>query len=592
MNGETQHRLAAIVAADVVGYSRLISADEAGTLAAMRAHRAELWDIETKARGGRVVGTAGDSLLFEFPSAVAAVECCVAIQRGMAARNAGTAEDRRIRLRIGVNLGEVVVDGDDIHGDGVNIAARLEAEAEPDGLCLSDDVVRQVRGRLALDFTGGDEQALKNIAVPVRTWHWREDAAPGAVDDGPDETPTAPPAIPDKPSIAVLPFNNMSGDPEQEYFSDGISEDLTTALSRFAGLFVIARNSAFRYKGETVDVKRVGQELGVRYVLEGSIRHAGDRVRVNAQLIDAEDDRHVWAERYDRQIDDVFELQDDIVASIAAAVGPEVTLAEIERVRTRRPKTLDAWDLYLRAMSAFHRMTKDDIVEAIDRLDQAIGIEADFANAYAFKSLCHAHDGMYGWVKPASMGFTMALSAAEDAVRLAPANPEAHYALAFVLSTTGKPESAVTAARRAVDLNPNFAEAYGILGLALTFSGDLEGGLAACKQAMRSNPRDGRGRLLLNGMGHAYYMLGDYENAIEVSNRQLQLDSSNYGALVTLAGTYARLDRMDDARRHAEQLLRLIPRFNLRALRKNPMFVRPEHIEKLVEGLRLAGVPE
>lgn len=355
---------------------------------------------------------------------------------------------------------------------------------------------------------------------------------------------------------------------------------------------MIARNSAFTYKGEVVNVKRVGQELGVRYVLEGSVRRASDRVRINAQLVDAETDRHVWAERFDRQIDDVFELQDDIVASIAATVGPEITLAEIERARGKRPGTLGAWDHYLRAIAAYQKMTKDDIADAISLLEEAITTDPEFANAYALLGLCHAQIGVYGWVKPVRQAYEEARRMAEEALRLEPTSPEANRALAFVLMATGNAEHAVTAARRAIDLNPSFAEAHAVLGQALIFCGDLEEGLAACHRAARNNPRDTRGSWLLDAMGHAYFMLGDYEQAIDVSKKAQHQFPSLLGAIVTLAGSYAQLGRNEEAKRYIDDLLRLVPRYSLRALRKNPMFVAPELIDKLVESMRLAGLPE
>jgi adenylate cyclase len=467
------------------------------------------------------------------------------------------------------------------------VAARLEGLAEPGGICISGKVYEEVRDRTNLSFEDAGEHEIKNIARPVHVWRWSEAANAKSTVTG-----SGPLPLPDKPSIAVLPFDNMSGDPEQEYFSDGISEDLTTALSRFDGLFVIARNSAFTYKGEAVDVKRVGRELGVRYVLEGSVRRAGERVRVNAQLVDAEVDRHVWAERFDRQMDDIFELQDDIVASIAATVGPEITLAEIERARGKRPDTLDAWDHYLRAIAAYHKTTKDDVAEAISLLNKAIEVEPDFGNAYALLGLCHLHFGMHGWVRPARQAFEEARRVAQEAVRLVPSSPETNQALALVLWATGESEQAITAARRAIELNPNYAEAYSALGLALIFYGDLEEGLAACQRAARCSPRDTRGSWLYDAMGHAYFMLGDYEQAIEVSKKCLHQDPSLFGAVVTLAGSYAYLGREAEAKRYVDELLRLIPRYSLRALRKNPMFVQPEHIDKLVEGMRLAGLPE
>ncbi len=440
-----QRRLAAILAADVAGYSRLMGEGEEGTRTRFNAHLRELIEPTIASRRGRIVKTTGDALLVEFASVVDAVQCAVEIQKGMAERNADQPDDRQIVFRIGVNLGDVIIEGDDIHGDGVNVAARLEALADPGGVVISDKVHSEIRNKLDLGFDDLGPQEVKNIAEPVHAFSLGLGKAVNSM--GEPETPTSLP-LPDRPSIAVLPFNNMSGDPEQEYFSDGITEDLTTALSRFDGLFVIARNSAFSYKGEAVDVKRVGQELGVRYVLEGSVRRAGDRVRINAQLVDAETDRHVWAERFDRQMDDVFELQDDIVASIAATVGPEITLAEIERARGKRPGTLDAWDHYLRAIAAYHRMTKDDVADAISLLEEAITVEPEFANAYALLGLCHTQIGVYGWIKPVRQAYEKARRMAEEAYRLAPTSPEANRALAFVLMATGQADQAVTAARQ------------------------------------------------------------------------------------------------------------------------------------------------
>ena len=339
-------------------------------------------------------------------------------------------------------------------------------------------------------------------------------------------------------------------------------------------------------------MKRVGRELGVRYVLEGSVRRAGERVRVNAQLVDAEVDRHVWAERFDRQMDDIFELQDDIVASIAATVGPEITLAEIERARGKRPDTLDAWDHYLRAIAAYHRMTRENVEEAISLLNKALEIEPGFANASALLGLCHVYIGMHGWVRPARQAFDEARRITKEAVRLAPSSPETNQALALVLWATGESEQAITAAKHAIELNPNYAEAYAVLSLALTFFGELEEGLAACHVAARCNPRDTRGSRLYDAMGHAYFMLGDYEKAIEVSKKCLYQNPSLFGAMVTLAGSYAYLGREAEAKYYVDELLRLIPRYSLRAVRKNPMFIRPEHIEKLIESMRLAGLPE
>ena len=344
-----QRRLAAIMSADVVGYSRLMGADETGTLSALKELRRNLISPILTEYRGRLVKLMGDGALIEFASAVDAVDCAVCIQRRVAERNLAMPDSASISFRIGVNVGDIIIDGEDIYGDGVNVAARLEKLADPGGICISGMVFDQVKGKLDAGFQDFGTHQVRNIADPVRTYR--------VVAASVSSQPAGPIPLPAKPSIAVLPFDNMSDDHAQEYFSDGISEDLTTALSRFEWLFVIARNSAFTYKGKAVDVKKIRRELGVRYILEGSVRRAGDRVRINAQLIDAESDRHVWAQRYDRKMDDLFELQDDIVASIASVVGPEITLAEIERARGKRPDDLGAWDHYLRAIAS---LSQDD----------------------------------------------------------------------------------------------------------------------------------------------------------------------------------------------------------------------------------------
>jgi TolB-like protein/class 3 adenylate cyclase/Tfp pilus assembly protein PilF len=589
MSEGTQRRLAAIVSADVVGYSLMMGADEVGTHARLQARFAELVKPRIAQHSGRIVKLMGDGLLAEFASVVDAVDWAVSVQTEVARLDAGEAAEQRIEYRIGVNLGDIIVDDDDIFGDGVNVAARLQEDAAPGGIAISDIVEGQIRDRLEVTFIDDGLREFKNIARPVHVWRWLPETSIAGDGGMPLEQPLS---LPDKPSIVVLPFDNMSGDPAQEYFSDGISEDLTTALSRFDSLFVIARNSAFTYKGEAIDVKQVGRELGVRYVLEGSVRRAGDRVRVNAQLIDAESDRHVWADRFDREIADVFELQDNIVASIAATVGPEITLAEAERVRDKRPETFDSWDYYLRAVAAQHKMTNTDVAEAIRLLERAIEIEPEFANAYAHLAICHNHAGVHGWVRPVRDAYQKARSYAEEAVRLAPTSPQANQALAFVLVTTGQAEQAKTAARRALELNPNYAEASAVLGQALVFCGELDEGLAACLRAARSNPRDTRGNWLYDAMGHAYFMLGDYEQAIAVSKKGVHQDPSLVGAWVTLAASNAVLGNGAEAQKYVDCLLELVPRYSLRALRKNPMFVDAQLIDKLVESMQLAGLPE
>ena len=592
MANTPSRKLAVILHADVVGSTSLVQLNE--TLAHQRIQDTFHRFSETiSSFGGISHEIRGDALVAEFAKASDAVSAALAFQTANATYNENLSDEVRPVLRIGLAMGEVIVADNTVTGEGVVLAQRFEQLAEPGGVCIQGAVQETMPKRLPFDYENLGERPVKGFAEPFKLYAVSLKPG-GAIPEF--ETAARLDSVtldlPDKPSIAVLSFANMSGDRQQEYFSDGISEDLTTALSHFDWLFVIARNSAFTYKGEAVDVKQVGRELGVRYVLEGSVRRAGDRVRVNAQLIDADADMHVWAERFDRQMADVFELQDDIVASIASTVAPEITLAEIERARGKRPNTLNAWDSYLRAIAAFHRMTQDDIAAAISLLEQAIEVEPEFANAYALLSRCHAQIGARGWVRPVRDAYDESRRFAEKAVRLAPSSPEANHALAFVLNMTGEAEQAITVARRAIDLNPNFAEAHAVLGHALIFCGDLEGGLAACHLAERSSPRDSRGSWLYDAMGHAYFMLGDFEQAIDVSKKGLHQDPSVYGALVTLAGAYAQLGRKEEAGRYVDELLRLIPRYTLRALRKNPFFVQPELIDKLVESMRLAGLPE
>jgi adenylate cyclase len=380
-------RLAAILAADVAGYSRLMGLDEEGTLDRLKALRRELSDPKIKEHRGRIVKTTGDGLLVEFGSVVDTVRCAVDVQREMAVRNEGVPKERRIEFRIGINLGDIIKDRGDIHGDGVNVAARLEALAEPGGICVSRVVRDQVRDKLDFAFDDRGEQQVKNIARPVRLFDVR---IAGEITTSAPDSPTAVPlALPDKPSIAVLPFTNMSGDPEQEYFADGMVEDIITGLSRIKWLFVIARNSTFVYKGKPIDVKQVGRELGVRYLLEGSVRKAGNQVRVTGQLIDTANATHVWAQRYDRAFDDIFALQDELTMSVIAAIEPTLRQAEIERAKRKRPDSLDAYDLYLRALPLVFTAMPEFSDQALPLLQQAVAIEPDYAVAHAYIAWCY-----------------------------------------------------------------------------------------------------------------------------------------------------------------------------------------------------------
>ena len=381
--GRLQRRLAAIMSADVVGYSRLMGMDEAGTLSRLNALRRELIDPAIAGHSGRIVKLMGDGALVEFASAGDAVACAIEIQKHVREHDAGGSEVDSIQFRIGINVGDIIIEGEDILGDGVNIAARIEGVAEPGGISISEDVWRQVQGKVAANFVDAGEQSLKNIARPVRIYRvelGKQSAAEPAA-------PTLP--LPDKPSIAVLPFQNMSGDPEQEYFTDGMVEDIITGLSRIKWLFVIARNSTFTYKGRAIDVKQIGRELGVRYALEGSVRRAADRIRITGQLIDAVSGAHVWAERYDRKSADIFALQDEITLSVVGAIEPSLRLAEIERVKRKRPDSLDAYDLVLQAQPDVFSGMPDRATKALALLDRALALNSNYALAHAFAAMCY-----------------------------------------------------------------------------------------------------------------------------------------------------------------------------------------------------------
>src|SRR5205823_2304635 len=442
-----ERRLTAILAADVVGYSRLMGADEAATLRALKRIRADVIDGKIAEHQGRIVKLTGDGILAEFPSVVGAVACAVEIQRGMRERNQDVPTDRRIEFRIGVNLGDVIVEGDDIFGDGVNVAARLEGLAQPSGICVSVIVHDQVQGKLDCDFDDIGEQSLKNITRPVRVYRVRDASA---VSNGPPTRATLP--LPDKPSIAALPFANLSGDPEQEYFADGMVEEIITALARIRWLFVIARNSTFAYKGRAVDAKQIGRELGVRYLLEGSVRKGSSRVRITAQLIDATNGVHLWADRFDGSLEEVFELQDKVAISVAGVIEPTLRQAEIERARRKRPDSLDAYDLYLRALPHAFTAMPEDADKALALLVKAVKLEPDFAVAHAIIAWCYEQQYLRGGLREetrkAALGHArhaMAMGS-DDAIALATAG--------FVIAAAGRDyETALTAFDRSFALS-------------------------------------------------------------------------------------------------------------------------------------------
>jgi len=489
MSQGSRRRLAAIVAADVVAYSRLMGADESGTHAALRAHRTELIDPLVGAHGGRIVKSMGDGLLLEFHSVVAAAEFAVAMQEGLAGRNEGVADERAIRFRIGVHLGDIIVEGDDIFGDGVNVAARIEALAEPGGVALSDDAYRQVRDRLKLAWEDGGEHAVKNIARPIHVWRWRR--------AGPERPAPAPareeaPPLPDRPSIAVLPFDNMSGDPEQEYFADGMTEDLITDLSKISGLFVVARNSSFAFKGQAVDVREAARRLGVRFVLEGSVRKAGQRVRINVQLIDAGTGGHLWADRYDGTVDNVFALQDDVGAKVVSALRVRLHGDEGERLRHVHTSNLEAYELYVRAKATPYPPVPDRIEAARGMFEQVVEMDPEFAGGYAGVSWALAFGALFGHF---DLGGTAAraVALAQKAVALDDSFGWSYVALGLALLRQRRHGEAIAATDEAVARQPNDADAHAYRGVILAMSGRPEDGVEPVERARRLNPQSVNG---------------------------------------------------------------------------------------------------
>jgi TolB-like protein len=420
-----ERRLTAILAADVAGYSRMMGKDEEGTLAQLKAHRRALVDPKIAEHRGRIVKTTGDGMLVEFASVVDALRCAVEVQRGMTARNAEVPQDKRIEFRVGIHQGDVIIEGGDIYGDGVNVAARLESLAEPGGICVSARVQEDARGKLESAFEDLGDQQLKNIERAVRVYRVRPSGTP---------RPTLP--LPEKPSIAVLPFQNMSGDPEQEYFADGIVDEIITALSRFRSLFVIARNSTFTYKGRPVDVKQVGRELGVRYVLEGSVRRSASRVRITGQLIDAATGAHLWADRFDGELQDIFDLQDRVTVSVVSAIAPRLEQAEIERAKRKRTESLDAYEYLLRGIASFDRFTREANDEALRLFYRAVELDPDFASAYGMAAWCYIRRKANGWMVDRVQETNEAARLARCAVQMgkddAHALCTAGYTLAFV----------------------------------------------------------------------------------------------------------------------------------------------------------------
>ena len=583
-------RLAAILAADVAGYSRLMGADEEGTLAELKAIRRELSDPKVKEHRGRIVKTTGDGLLIEFASVVDTVRCAVEVQRAMAERNAAIPSEKRIELRMGINLGDIIGDGRDIYGDGVNVAARLEALAEPGGICVSRVVRDQVRDKLAFAFEDMGDQQVKNITRPIRVHRIRLFDKEGvSTIRAWDQAAKLPLAMPGKPSVAVLPFTNMSGDPEQEFLADGIAEDVITALSRYPSLFVIARNSCFTYKGRAVDVKQVGRELGVRYVLEGSVRKAGNRIRVTAQLVEAESGKHVWAERYDRDLADIFAVQDEITDAVTVAVAPAIADAERQRAMRKAPESLDVWAAYQRGLWHLSKATPDDDAIAQDLFQQAIDLDPTFAGSYSALALVQLQSAaIYQKLDPAEAQRS-AEALARRAVVLDGADAQARSCLGWALQARGELEGALVEIERALAMSPNLAAAHGHRGATLIFLGRPKEGLAALETCIRLDPRDPFLSVRLLHIACGLYFSREYEATIEAAKR-LILSYPDFPMIYRWpAAALGQLGRTAEAKEALDKAISLAPTAFDMYVRKRVPWFRPEDHAHLVEGLRKAG---
>jgi adenylate cyclase len=591
-------RLAAILASDVAGYSRLMGADEEGTLARLKAIRRELGDPKVKEHRGRIVKTTGDGLLVEFPSVVDAVRCAVEVQREMAERNADVPEALRIEFRMGINLGDIIKDGRDIYGDGVNIAARLEALADAGGVFVSNTVHDHVRDRLPFVFEDLGEQQVKNIARPVRVYRVRPEGShpnpplpgldPGIAGEG--SAPSArvgaaePLPLPDKPSIAVLPFANMSGDPEQEYFVDGMVEEIITALSRIRWLFVIARNSTFTYKGQSVGVKQVGRELGVRYVLEGSVRKAGNRVRITGQLIDTTTGAHLWADRFDSSLEDVFELQDKVASSVAGIIEPALQAAETARSAGRPTGDLTAYDLYLRAYAMFLSSARQ-IPEALRLLEQAITRDPRYGPALAWAAFCCFRLLIEGRSEDPAADRLKGADFARRALEVAGDDPGVLAHSAQVLAYFGEDIDAMVAlVDRALALNPNYARGWHISGALRNWAGHPDIAIEHLDAALRLSPRARIGTTVAT-IGHAHFLARRFDEAAAKLLLAMQEDPSYLAPYRFLAACYAHMGRLDDAREIVTRLRAITP-----IVMPDASYLRnPQHRELYLSGLRLAA---
>jgi len=584
---EFKRKLTAILSADVKGYSRLMGADEEATVRTLQAYK-EVMASSIQHHRGRVVGTAGDSVLAEFASVVDTVQCAVEIQQVLRAKNAMLSETRRMEFRIGINLGDVIEEGDTIYGDGVNIAARLEGLAEPGGICISESAYQQIENKLPLRYDYLGEHEVKNIAKPVRVYKAQiesEAVARKPLEVASKEKMAFP--LPDKPSIAVLPFVNMSRDPEQEYFSDGITEEIITVLSKVPNLFVIAHHSTFTYKGKPVTVKQVSEELGVRYVVEGSVQKSGDKVRITAQLIDALSGHHLWAERYDRDLKDIFALQDEITMKVITALQVELTAGEMAGRIAKGTRNLDAFIKYMVASELFNRLTKEGNAQARKILEEAIALDPEYSRLYMGLAITHIYDVWFGKTESPEQSLARAFELAQKAISLDDSNAAAYSVLGQVYGMKRQLDNAIAECERAVSLDPNSAENLMRLGTVLNYAGRTGEAIPYLQNAIRLNPLPTANYFVM--LAFAYRESGQYEKAIEAAKKALQREPNTQSPYIHMTISYIRLGREEEARASAAEILRINPKFSLERYGKMLPFPQPV-ADRVMEDLRKAGL--
>ncbi len=593
MNEEhARRKLSAILSADVEGYSRLMSDDEEATVQSITSYREFMTSI-IHTQNGRVADAKGDNILAEFASVVDAVRCAVEIQRGLKKRNSELPDHRKMEFRIGINLGDIIEEEEAIYGDGVNIAARLEGLAHSGGICISGTAYDQVKNKLDLGYEYLGEQTVKNIPEPVRVYRVGlepgERRYPETLEMG---APSEAPTLPDKPSIAVLPFDNLSGDPEQVYFVDGIVDDIITELSRFPYIFVIARTTSFIFKGKSIGVRQVGRELGVRYVLEGSVRKVSDRVRITAQLIEAATGNHIWAERYDRNLEDIFSVQDEITAQVVGSIHSELYSAEMRRARQKPVESLDVWNYAVRARWHVLRLTREDNSEAKRLFGKALELEPDYVPALALLVYCHVCDVIFGWSQAPPESITEARRLARKAASLDENDPWVQCSLGFTEFIAKNPDAAIAHYRKAIELNPNFALAHGYLSCQLSYAGEAEAAIEAGHNAIRLSSRDPELFHFHVGIGTGHFIAERYEEAVAWANKVIAERPETPAGHRLLAASLAQAGQIAEARRALEDVLRITPGLTATLLRNITHFKKPADFDRYIDALRKAGLPD